>query len=114
MKYFKLLILVIPAFIILFVSFKSVCAGNRQCTPEPSSVPEESIVPSVSSLPTPSEESSPIATVSATPTSVSEVTPAPKGPPEWENPCFYLKDHEECKEKDKVFPGEGKVFGPVK
>lgn len=62
-------------------------------------------------------EATPTATPSATPTATPEParpTPAPKGPPEWEDPCFYLQGHEECMTKDEIFPGEGEVYGPNK
>lgn len=71
---------------------------------------------------TPSATLSPTEVPSVTPTETPEpiVTetpknePGPKGPPEWENPCYYLRDHEECKPKSEVFPGEDEQFGPNK
>jgi len=64
----------------------------------------------------------PTATPSATPsdsptptaTPKVETTPAPAAPPEWSEPCFYLRDSEECKTKQEVFPGEDKAAGPRK
>ena len=51
--------------------------------------------------PTPTEVidiETPTAGVSAT----IAPTQDPKGPPEWENPCFYLRDNPECKTKEEI------------
>ena len=56
----------------------------------------------------------PSATPSATPTEEPKRGTDPKGPPEWENPCFYLRDNPECKTKSEIFVGEDEFAGPQK
>ena len=72
---------------------------------------QPSATPSIDLSPSPTAGESATPTQEPTPTNKPE--PDPKGSPEWEDPCFYLRDHRECP-TPTPFPGEGKVFGPQK
>lgn len=83
-------------------------------SPTPTEEPTPTPTATPTSEPTPTPTESPTTTPTESPTPTPSSTPGPKGPPEWEDPCFYLQGHKECLPKEEVFPDEGDNFGPQK
>ena len=117
----KNLLLTCTALLVLVISFvmvpKKHTVEATRYTPTPTTNPcYEYQIQEEDWSENPCITASPIASPSATPTEEPkvQVTPAPAAPPEWSNPCFYLRDHEECKSKEEVFTGEETTFGPQK